>query len=133
MRPKLALLVVGLALVPAASAAVGLRATLRAPAADPVINVKWWYSIKATDLKGKPLKAKLTAEVIALGTSYPVDYGPSKPLRPITNWPFKGTFRDYIIFPPESRGFTLTLRWTIKSKLDGETYKKVLKRKVTLG
>ena len=68
-----------------------------------------------------------------------MDYGPTGPPnpgppKPIKNWPFKGTFRDYIIFPPESRLASqfggLTLRWTVKAKIGGKTYKKILKRLV---
>ena len=32
---------------------VGIKATLKAPAAEPKVNVKWPYSIKVTDLTGK--------------------------------------------------------------------------------
>ena len=134
MRAKLTLLLLALALVPAASAAVGIKATLKAPAANPVVNVKWPYSIKVTDLKGKPVKGTFTGVVIdPFGGVHPNDYGPSEPLVPLTNWPIKGTFRDYMIFPPTSRGFLLTLKWTIKVKIAGKTYKKVLTRKVTPG
>jgi hypothetical protein len=140
VRLKLAAIALAFLLVPAAGAAVGIKATLKAPAAEPTVNVKWRYSIKVTDLKGKPISAKLTAVVIdPLGTAHPIDYGPTGPpnpgpAKPITNWPFKGTFRDYIIFPPESRLATqlggLKLRWTVKAKLGGKTYTKVLKRLV---
>ena len=68
-----------------------------------------------------------------------MDYGPTGPpnpgpRKPVTNWPFKGTFRDYMIFPPDARLATqlggLTLRWTVKAKIGGKTYKKILKRLV---
>ena len=82
----------------------------------------------------------MTAVVIdPLGTVHPVDYGPTGPpnpgpRKPVTNWPFKGTFRDYMIFPPDARLATqlggLTLRWTVKAKIGGKTYKKILKRLV---
>lgn len=140
MRVKLAALSIALLVVPAAGAATGIRATLKAPAAEPVVNVKWPYSIKVTDLKGKALRATVTAVVIdPLGTVHPMDYGPTGPPnpgppKPIKNWPFKGTFRDYILFPTDARLATqlggLTLRWTVKAKVGGKTYTKVLKRKV---
>ena len=132
MRLKLTALLAALIAVPAASSAVGMRATLKAPATEPVVDVKWPYSIKVTDLKGRRLKATMTGVVIdPFGGVHPNTYGPSVPDKPLTNWPVNGTFRDYMLFPPESRGFALTLRWTIKAKIDGKTYKKVLKRKVT--
>ena len=126
--------------VPLAGAAVGIKATLKAPATQPKVNVKWPYSIKVTDLKGTPLRATVTAVVIdPLGTVHPMDYGPTGPPnpgppKPITNRPFKGTFRDYITFPPDAKLANmlggLTLRWTVKAKLGGKTYTKVLKRQV---
>ena len=133
MRTKLVIVLVALLVVPLAGAATGIKATLKAPASQPKVNVKWWYSIKATNLQGKPVRATLTAVIVdPLGDTHPVEYGPTKKL--ITNWPFKGTFRDYVIFPPDSRLASqfggLTLRWTVKSKLGGKTYKKILKRLV---
>ena len=133
MRAKFTLVLVTLALAPAAAAAVGMKATLKAPATDPQTDVRWWYSIKVTDLKGARLRATVTAEVVdTFGYAHPVQFSWSK-TKDIVDWPFKGTFRDGIKFPPESRGFALTLRWTLKTKIGGKTYKKVLKRKVTPG
>jgi hypothetical protein len=140
MRLKLAAFALGLLLVPSAGAAVGINAKLTAPATEPKVNVKWPYSIRVTDLKGKAVRATVTAVVVdPLGTVHPIDYGPTGPPnpgppKPVTKWPFKGTFRDYMIFPPESKLATqlggLTLRWTVKSKIGGKTYVKVLKRLV---
>ena len=140
MRKKLAIVLVALLVVPLAGAATGIKATLKAPATEPRINVKWPYSIKVTNLQGKAIRATLTAVVIdPLGTAHPIEYGPTSlpnpgPPKPITNWPFKGTFRDYIIFPPDARLASqfggLTLRWTVKSKIGGKAYKKILKRLV---
>ncbi len=126
------LAVLGLVVVPVALAATGWRATLKAPAANPKVNVKWHYSVTAKDLKGHSLTGTVTATLTdPIGGVHPIDYGPSKPVRPITNWPFKGTFRDYVTFPPESRGFPLTLRWAVKVKVGGKVQTKVLTRKVT--
>jgi hypothetical protein len=140
MRTKLAALALALLVVPAVGAAVGIKATLRAPTTQPKVDVKWPYSIKVTNLKGKAVRATLTAVVIdPLGTVHPMDYGPTGPPnpgppKPIKNWPFKGTFRDYIIFPQDATLATslggLVLRWTVKVKLGGKTYTKVLKRRV---
>jgi hypothetical protein len=140
MRMKLAMVFAALLVVPVAGAAVGIQATLKAPSTQPKVNVKWPYSIKVTDLNGTAISAKLTAVVIdPLGTVHPMDYGPTGPpnpgpRKPITNWPLKGTFRDYLIFPPDARLANtlggLTLRWTVKAKIAGKTYKKILKRVV---
>ena len=140
MRTKLAAFALALLVVPAAGAAVGIKATIKAPGTEPKVNVKWPYSIKVTDLTGKAVRATVTAVVIdPLGTVHPMDYGPTGPPnpgppKPIKNWPFKGAFRDYIIFPQDATLATtlggLVLRWTVKVKLGGKTYTKVLKRRV---
>lgn len=133
-------LAIALVAVSGALAATGIKAKLIAPATNPKIcstpddipACRWRYSIKVTDLKGKPVAAKLTAEIIdPFGGVHSVGYGPSEPEKPITNWPFRGTFRDYMEFPPESKGFKLTIRWTIKAKIGAKTHKQVLRRVVT--
>lgn len=134
MRLRTTVAILWLVLVPVALAATGWKVTLKAPATDPKVDVKWYYSLSAKDLKGHSLKALLTAQVTdPFGGVHPIDYGPSKPEKPITNRPFKGTFRDYITFPASSKGFRLTLRWTVKAKVGGRTRTKVITRKVTPG
>jgi hypothetical protein len=142
LRLLLVALVVALAVVApgATGAPIPFKATLKAPATQPKVNVKWPYSIKVTDLKGTSIRATVTGVVIdPLGTAHAMDYGPTGPPnpgppKPITNWPFKGTFRDYLIFPEDARLANqlggLTLRWTVKAKIGGKTYKKILKRLV---
>ena len=136
MRARVAIAVVafGSLVIPLAGAAVGIKATLRAPAANPEVMVKWWYSIKVTDLQGKPVNARLTAHVIdPFGGVHPMGYGPAPPDVYIKNRLIRGGFRDYLEFPSESRGFRLTLRWTVKAKIGGKVYTKILKRVVTPG
>jgi hypothetical protein len=140
LRVAMTVLLLGALVAPVAGAAVGIKATLKAPATQPKVNVKWPYSIKVTNLEGAPVRATVTAVVIdPLGTVHAMDYGPTGPPnpgppKPIKNWPFKGTFRDYITFPPDATLANplggLTLRWTVKAKLGGKTYTKVLKRQV---
>jgi hypothetical protein len=142
LRLLLGALVVALAVVApgATGAPIPFKATLKAPATQPKVNVKWPYSIKVTDLKGRSIRATVTGVVIdPLGTAHAMDYGPTGPPnpgppKPITNWPFKGTFRDYLIFPEDARLANqlggLTLRWTVKAKIGGKTYKKIVKRLV---
>ena len=144
MRSKLVLAAIVATLAALAPAATGatipFKATLKPPPTQPKVNVKWPYSIKVADLKGKPIRATVTAVVVdPLGTAHAINYGPTGPpnpgpAKPITNWPFRGTFRDYILFPEDARLATalggLTLRWTVKAKIGGKTYKKILKRLV---
>jgi hypothetical protein len=126
MRLRSIVVALVLAALPAtAGAAPAFKATLLAPKADPKVTVKWYYSIRVTDLKGRPIPATVTAKLIdPFGGVHEVDYGPTQ--KPITNFRFRGTFRDYLIFPAESKGLTLTARWTVKAK--GGT--RVLTRKV---
>jgi hypothetical protein len=105
--------------------ATPLQATLSAPTHTPKAKTKWWYTVRASS-GGKPVAARVTAEIVdLLGSSHPVAYDGTK--KPITNRPFRGTFRDYVIWPPESRGFKSTLRITVKTG----SAKKVLTYAVT--
>ena len=82
--------------------------TVTAPGHSPKINVHWNYTVKVT-VGGKPAAAKITEQIVdPLGTAHPVEFG--KSTKNITNWPFKGTFADFIIWPASSRGIPLTLR-----------------------
>jgi hypothetical protein len=59
--------------------------------------------------------ATVTAQMIdPFGGLHPVAYGPTQ--KPIVNFRFKGVFRDYLEFPPESKGFALKFRLTVKAK-----------------
>jgi hypothetical protein len=44
--------------------------------------------------------------------NHPTEYYANKKL--VTNIPFRGTFRDAVKFPPESKGYPLTFRVTLK-------------------
>lgn len=91
--------------------ATGVKATLTAPTHTPKINVKWPYTVRVTK-DGKAVSARLTAQIVdPLGDAHPVQFG--KTTKNITRWPFKGVFRDYVIWPPSSRGIPLTFRLTI--------------------
>jgi hypothetical protein len=126
MRFRLAALLLALAFVPAAAAALPFKAVLRTPATQPKINVDWHYSLKVTDRAGHLVRATVTAQIIdTFGGIHAVQYDGTT--KNIVNRPFKGVFRDYLTFPRDSKGFPLTLRFTIKAK----GAKTVLKHKVT--
>ena len=98
-----------------ALAAPPFQATLTAPTHEPKVNARWYWSVKVSDLRGRPLPARITAHVIdPFGGVHPVEFGPST--KRIVDWPISGRFRDYAIWPPESRGFRLTFRVTVKAK-----------------
>jgi hypothetical protein len=90
---------------------LALHVTLVAPNHTPKINTHWGYSVTAT-LNGKPAKAKLTLQIVdPIGGVHVVERGPNT--QKLKSWPFSGTYRDYIIWPPESRDIQLRLRATV--------------------
>jgi hypothetical protein len=116
---------IALALATGALAAGSVKATLTAPTHTPKVKTKWFYTLRVTD-GGKPASARLTAQIVdPIGGVHPVAFGSST--KPIRNYAFKGTFRDYVIWPADSRGVPLTLRLTVRV---GAT-KKVLSYRVT--
>ena len=99
------------ALVAALPASGSLEATLSAPTHTPKVNTKWYYVVRAARA-GHPVGARITVQIVdPLGTAHPVQLGASK--RNITNYPIMGTFRDYVIWPSDSRDIRLTLRITV--------------------
>jgi hypothetical protein len=91
-----------------------VKATLVAPTRKPKANAKWRYVVKVTDTNGRSLAGKITVQIVdPLGQAHAVDYDETK--KPVTNMPFRGTFRDYVEYPLDSRGFTLTFRVIAKT------------------
>ena len=85
---------------------------LAAPGHTPKIKTHWNYVVTVTE-GGKPVAAKLTEQIVdPIGGVHPVEVGPTT--KKILNLPIKGTYRDYIIWPADSRGIPLTLRVTVK-------------------
>jgi hypothetical protein len=91
-----------------------VRATLEAPTHTPKVDTKWTYTVRATDLREKPVKARLTVQVVdPVGGVHPVEFGDSQ--RSVVDHEFTGTFRDYVIWPSESAipGIRLVFRCTV--------------------
>jgi hypothetical protein len=108
-----ALCVAVLALPASVGAASGFTATLLATTHTPRVNAKWFYTVRASRA-GKPARATVTSQLVdPLGTVHAVEFGCCH--RNVTNHPFTGVFRDYVKFPPESQGFKVTLRVTVKA------------------
>jgi hypothetical protein len=102
-----------------AAALASLVVTFTAPGHSPRIGTsetvgpKWYYVVKVTQA-GRPVPARLTLQIVdPLGTAHPVQVAMSA--APITSYPIRGTYRDFLIFPPASRGIPLTIRATIVS------------------
>jgi hypothetical protein len=86
--------------------------TLAAPTHTPQINVRWYYTVRATR-DGKQAAGKLTAQIVdPIGDVHPVQFGTTT--KNITNWAFTGRFRDFILWPASSRGIPLRLRVIVK-------------------
>ena len=85
-----------------------LKVTVSAPGHTPKIGPHWVYMVRATE-GGKPATGELTEQIVdPLGGRHAVEFGTST--KTITNWRFKGVFRDFIVWPPDSRGIPLTFR-----------------------
>ncbi len=91
-----------------AGASAALKVVVSAPGHAPSVNTHWNYAVRATQ-NGKPVGGKLTEQIVdPIGGKHPVEFGTST--KPITNWQFKGMFRDFIIWPASSRGVPLKFR-----------------------
>lgn len=100
---------------PAARAPAAFRASLSAPTHTPRVGPKWWYVVRAVDSRGRPLRARLTVQVVdPLGTAHTATVGTSN--RKLLDYPFTGRYRDFAVWPAESRGFRLMFRVVVKAR-----------------
>jgi hypothetical protein len=105
--------VIAATLATAALAAAPVKATLTAPGHAPKVNTRWHYTLRVTS-SGRPVAAKITVQIVdPIGGKHPVYLGTSK--KPIANYPIKGAFRDFVIWPSSSNGIPLTLRFLIRT------------------
>ena len=112
MLVRIVSILAGVALAPAAAP---FHATLTAPGHTPRVNAKWTYTVRASDLHGRPIRATITTQITdPFGGVHPVEFGDTHKL--VVNYPFTGVFRDFIRFPPESKGLKLTVRFSVRAK-----------------
>jgi hypothetical protein len=91
-----------------------VEARLYAPTRTPKANAKWRYRVVVTDKKGRKLAGTITVQIVdPLGQAHAATYDDTT--KPITNMPFRGQFRDYVEYPSDSRGYTLTFRVIAKT------------------
>jgi hypothetical protein len=108
-----ALCVAALSLPVSAGAAPPFTATFTASTHTPKVNAKWFYAVHV-GRGGKPARATITAQIVdPFGGVHPVPFGCCS-ARNVTNRSFTGVFRDYALYPPESKGFKLTFRVTVR-------------------
>jgi hypothetical protein len=89
-----------------------LNVTLKTPGHTPKINTHWNYTVTVRK-GGKPVAARLTEQIVdPVGGVHAVQFG--KSTKNITNWPIKGAFSDFIIWPASARGVPLTFRVIVK-------------------
>jgi hypothetical protein len=82
--------------------------SFHAPTHTPKVSTRWYYTVKVTQA-GKPVRAKLTESIVdPIGNSHPVTYGTTS--KKLVDWPFTGTFRDFILWPGSARGIPLRLK-----------------------
>ena len=94
--------------------APAFKATLTAAGHSPKVNTRWAYSVTVKDKAGKPIAARITVRIKdPLGGVHPVEFFDVK--KNVVNHPIKGTFRDAVNWPPESRGAVLTFQVIVKA------------------
>ena len=109
-----ALCLLALAFPLIATAAAPLTVAFHATTHAPKVNAHWPWSITATS-GGKPAAGTVTAQVVdPVGGIHAVEFGGVK-TKFVTNVKFKGTFRDFVIYPPISKGIGVTFRVTVKT------------------
>jgi hypothetical protein len=82
---------------------------IKGPTTHPKANARWPYSVTVRDSSGDLVSGKLTVQIVdPVGNAHTVTYDNTK--KPVKNFPFRGTFRDYLEFPKQSIGFPLTVR-----------------------
>jgi hypothetical protein len=103
--------IAGAALALVGGSAVKIKVTLSAPTHQPKIDVHWPYAVHLTR-GGKPLTGRITVQIVdPIGGVHSVQFGSTT--IDVTRFRFRGVFRDYVIWPPESRGIPLKLRVTV--------------------
>jgi hypothetical protein len=103
--------IVAVALAGSASGAAGPKVTLTPSTHTPKVEARWPYTVRAT-LGRTPVAARITVQIVdPIGGAHAVEYGDTT--RKIVNRPFRGVFRDFVRWPPESRGIPLTFRATV--------------------
>jgi hypothetical protein len=93
--------------------AVPFKATLHAPTHRPRVNTPWAITIRATDLQGRPIRARLTMRFLFAGI----------PVGKVDNgrvYTFTGTWREKkgqeIRFPSTARGHRLTFQALVTAR-----------------
>ena len=92
---------------------IPFRAVLHAPTHTPKAGKPWLYSVRVTDLRGRPIPARITMQVLFGGVPVgKVDAGKT--------FSFVGTWREPksspLIWPARSRGRPLTFEAVVTAR-----------------
>ena len=109
---------------PASPAAPPFNATLEAPTHSPKANALWRITVTAKSRSGKSLRATadyqfvLHGQVVARSHPSP-NANPRSACAKAGNcrhspWPFRGRYRDTLVWPARSAGIDLTFRVVVK-------------------
>src|SRR5690348_1373808 len=104
-RLTLLLALVALVAVSSSSGAskLSFKATLTAAGHAPRVKSTWVYHVRVTDLKGHPVKARITPLIVdPLGTAHPVEFDGTGHNPIVKNYSFFGNFCDSITWPVSS-------------------------------
>jgi hypothetical protein len=94
-------------------ASLPFRAVLRAPTHHPRAGRPWLYSVRVTDMRGRPIRARIRMQVLFGGIAVgKVDGGKT--------FTFVGTWREPkrspVIWPARSRGHQLTFEAIVTAR-----------------
>lgn len=103
-----------------AAGAAGFVAHLNAPNHHPKAGKLWYITVSARTSSGKPLRAVAWYEYYYNGqkvaTRNPSPRNPNDESGGPRPYPFKGSYRDGILWPKRSVGIPLTFRVVVKVK-----------------
>jgi hypothetical protein len=103
---------------PAAGGAAAFNAQLKAPNHHPKAGKLWYITVTARSNSGQPLRAVAWYEYYFNGqkvaTRNPSPRNPNDESGGPRPYPFKGSYRDGILWPKRSVGIPLTFRVVVK-------------------
>ena len=112
--------IIALLVASAPASAARFVATLKAPTHHPRADRAWTITVTCRSRSGRPLRATATYQFLSGGqvvaTRYPSPHAPERH----TPFPFRGSFRDPVLWPKRSIGVPLTFRVVVAVKGKGK-------------
>jgi hypothetical protein len=112
-----AVVALGLLLVAVPAAEAGsFVARLKAPGHHPTAGRNWTIEVSARTSSGRPVRATAFYQFLYGGRVVSTQY-PSPPPHPDRNtpFPFRGSYRDPVVWPARAVGYKLTFRVVVRS------------------